>query len=101
MVSPRSPDFSAFPESPYAAALRNGRQELRFDGAMEEEYLRARLYDSRTLIRAACTLGVMLGGQRVVERMLASDWHQATFFPLAFVLLTTVALAVFAWGRLF
>ena len=101
MVSPRSPDFSAFPESPYAAALRNGRQELRFDGAMETEYLRARLGDSRTLIRAACTLGVMLGGQRVVERMVSSDWHQPTFFTLAFVFLTTVALAVFARGRLF
>jgi diguanylate cyclase (GGDEF)-like protein len=101
MVSLRSPDLSAFPESPYAAALRDGRRGLRFEGALEEEYLRARLWDSRTLIRAACTLGVMLGGQRVVERIVSSDWHQPVFFTLAFVFLTTVALAAFAWGRLF
>jgi len=96
MVSLRSPDLSAFPESPYAAALRDGRRGLRFEGALEEEYLRARLWDSRTLIRAACTLGVMLGGQRVVERIVSSDWHQPVFFTLAFVFLTTVALAAFA-----
>ena len=101
MVSLRTSDFSAFPESPYAAALRGGRQGLRFDGSLEEEYLRARLWDSRTLIRAACTLGVMLTGQRVVERVVTGDWHQPVFFTLALVLLSTVALAVLAWSRLF
>jgi diguanylate cyclase (GGDEF)-like protein len=101
MVSPRSPDFSAFPESPYAAALRSGRAGLRFERSMEEEYLRSRLWDSRTLIRAACILGVMLTGQRVVERIVSGDWHQPVFFTLTFVLLSTIALAVLAWGPWF
>jgi diguanylate cyclase (GGDEF)-like protein len=101
MVSLRSADFSAFPESPYATALRDGRQGLRFDRSMEEEYLQTRLCDMRTLIRAACTLGVMLCGQRVVERIVSGDWHQPVFFTLVFVLMSSAALAVLAWTRLF
>jgi diguanylate cyclase (GGDEF)-like protein len=101
MVSLRSADFSAFPESPYATALRDGRQGLRFDRSMEEEYLQTRLCDMRTLIRAACTLGVMLFGQRVVERIVSGDWHQPVFFTLVFVLISSAALAALAWTRLF
>src|SRR4051794_38974045 len=101
MVSLRSPDFSAFPESPYAAALKSGPQGLRFEGAMEQEYLRARLWDGRTLIRAACTLGAMLGGQRVIEQLVTGGWHQPVFFTLFFILISTVLLAVLAWSRLF
>lgn len=101
MVSLRSPDSIAFPESPYAAALRAGRDGLRFDRATEAEYLQARLWDSRTLIRAACTLGVMLGAQRAVERMLSGSWHEPVLITLVFVLLMTVVLALIAWGPLF
>jgi diguanylate cyclase (GGDEF)-like protein len=101
MVSPRSPDFSAFPESPYAAALRGGRDGLQFDGTMEAEYLQARLWDSRTLIRAACLLGVMLVAQRAIGRFLTGSWHEPVVITLAFVLMTTVALVVLSWSRLF
>lgn len=101
MVSLRSPDVSAFPESPYAAALRNGREGLRFDPELEAEYCRARLWDNRTLIRAACTLGLMLGLQRVVSRLLSGSWHEPVVITLAFVLLMTIVLAVVAWSRLF
>jgi diguanylate cyclase (GGDEF)-like protein len=101
MVSLRSPDFSAFPESPYAAALRGGRDGLRFDGTMEAEYLQARLWDSRTLIRAACMLGVMLVAQRAIGRFLTGSWHEPVVITLAFVLLTTVVLVVLSWTRLF
>src|SRR3569833_1479482 len=100
MVSHHSPDFSAFPESPYAAALRDGGR-VPFEGAMEEDYLRARLWDGRTLIRAACTLGAMLGGERVIEHLVTGGWQQPVFLTLAFILLSTVALAVLAWSPLF
>jgi diguanylate cyclase (GGDEF)-like protein len=101
MVSLRSPDFSAFPESPYAAALRGGREALRFDRAMETEYIQARLCDSRTLIRAACTLGVMLVAQRAAERLLTGSWHEPVLVTLTCILLMTIALAVVAWSPLF
>jgi len=101
MVSLRPPDFSAFPESPYAAALRGGREGLRFDRAMETEYIQARLWDSRTLIRAACTLGVMLVAQRAVERFLSGSWYEPVVVTLTFILLMTIGLAVVAWGPLF
>lgn len=101
MVSPRSPDFSAFPESPYAAALRGGREGLRFDRPLETEYVRARLWDSRTLIRAACTLGVMLSAERAVGRFLTGSWHEPVVITLAFVLLMTIALAALSWTSLF
>ena len=68
---------------------------------MEDEYLRARLWDGRTLIRAACTLGAMLGGQRVIEQLVTGGWHQPVFFTLFFILVSTVLLAVLAWSRLF
>ena len=101
MVLLRSPDFSAFPESPYAVALRNRRQGAPFDRVMEEEYLRARLWDSRTLVRAASTLGAMLVGLRAGERLVAGTWHEPVFITLLVLLLATVALAVLAWSPLF
>lgn len=101
MVSLRSPDFSAFPESLYAAALRGGRDGLRFDHAMEAEYLHVRLCDSRTLIRAACVLSVMLAAQRVLGRVLMGSWHDPMLTTVAVVLLMTVALAVLACTGLF
>jgi diguanylate cyclase (GGDEF)-like protein len=101
MVSLSSPDFTAFPESPYAAALKGGRESPRFDGAMEAEYAQARLWDSRTLIRAACTLGVMLGLLRGVERLLSGSWREPVVILLGVVLLMTAFLAAIAWSRLF
>ena len=101
MVSLRSPDFSVFPESPYAAALRNGLQASHFDPVMEEEYQQARLQDSRTLIRAACTLGVMLVGLRAGERLVIGTWHEPVVITLLVLLLATVALAALAWSPLF
>ena len=101
MVSLRTPDFSAFPESPYAAALRDGRNGLRFDREMEEEYLRARLWDSRTLVRAACTLGTMLVGQRAVERWMIDAWHSPVFTVLLALLVASAVLTAIAWSPLF
>jgi diguanylate cyclase (GGDEF)-like protein len=101
MVSLRAPDFSAFPESPYAAALRAGRAGLRFGRGMEEEYARTRLWDSRTHVRAACTLGAVLVGHRAVERLITDAWHQPVFVALLLLLLATTALAVLAWSSLF
>jgi diguanylate cyclase (GGDEF)-like protein len=101
MVSVRSPDFSAFPESPYAAALRGGREGLRFAGEMEEEYAQARLWDGRTLIRAACTLGTMLAGLRVIERLLSGAFHDPVIITLSFLMLATLTLTAVAWSPLF
>ncbi len=101
MVSLRSHDFSAFPESPYAAALRDGRPGLRFDPAMEAEYVRARLWDGRTLIRAASTLGVMLVSLRAFEKLVSGTWREPTFVTLLLVLVASTMLAVIAWSPLF
>ncbi|MEJ0035000.1 MAG: diguanylate cyclase [Gammaproteobacteria bacterium] len=101
MASLRSPDFSAFPESLYAAALRRGREGLRFGRAMEEEYAHARLWDGRTLVRAACTLAVVLSGQLAVERVVSGSWHEPVAITLLIVLFATVALAVIAWSPMF
>lgn len=101
MVSLRTPDFSVFPESPYAAALRSGALARDFDREMEEEYQRARLWDGRTLIRAACTLGVMLVGQRAIERVLTDGWHAPVFVTLLVSLVASVVLMAVAWSPLF
>jgi diguanylate cyclase (GGDEF)-like protein len=81
--------------------LRSAAKGLRFGHAMEKEYFQARLWESRTLIRAACTLGVMLSGQRVVERILSGHWNEPLFFILAIGFLATIVLAGLSWSGLF
>jgi diguanylate cyclase (GGDEF)-like protein len=100
-VSLRSHDFSAFPESPYAAALGDGRPAELFEPAMEAEYVRARLWDGRTLIRAANTLGVMLVGLRTFEQVISGTWREVGFFTLLAVLIASLGLAVLAWSPMF
>ena len=61
-------NLSAFPDSPYAAQLRQGFSKLRFDPPLEHEYVRAHLVGNRVLIRAACVFSALVAMARGVER---------------------------------
>jgi diguanylate cyclase (GGDEF)-like protein len=95
------PDLGAFPNSRYAAELDRGAVRQRFGPDLEAEYLRTRLIATRTLIRVACALGVLLSLFRGAHHVLSGSWDEAQAGVLAVVLATSVALAAAAWGPAF
>ena len=101
LTLPRS-GLSAFPNSPYAAELRGGFANLRFSPAMEAQYLRTHLRLSRTLIRVACVLVVMLAIVRFAEQGLASfEQRGLSLLSLALVLASALVLGAMTWTRVF
>ena len=80
---------------PTAAAGRTA--ERRF----EADYVRAQLLANRTLIRAACTLALVLAGFRAAEQGLAGWWTDVHLGAVAFILASSVILAAVAWHRRF
>jgi len=101
MVTQRQTDLSAHRTSPDAADLRHGAARGRFSPQFEAEFIRARLWDNRTLIRVVCALAVVLAAFRATELVFAGLWHHAHFIGVTFVLAASVALAVIAWSRAF
>ena len=67
MTSVSRLDLSTFPDSPYAAELRRSPSTLRFAPELETDYLKARLANSRTLIRVACVFSVAMTASRIAE----------------------------------
>lgn len=95
-----------FPDAASSAQLQCVDPSKRFDGELEAEYIRFRLLDSRTLIRMACLLGVVLTSLRVGEYAATGPGRQAAFggpmviFPVV-VLSASLLLAWFAWSPSF
>jgi diguanylate cyclase (GGDEF)-like protein len=96
MTSP--PSLEGLHDSPYAAELRKARPSARFAPAMEADYLRAFLRESRTLVRLSCTLAVLFIVLRGFEAALGSG-VKGSGPVFALVLVTSLALVWLAWSH--
>ena len=91
--------LDALPDSIYAAELQKDPPSTRFPGALEEQFVRSTLRDSRSIVRFACTLTVLLIAVRSVQLLIN---HQA--LPLnggiaPMVGVSSIVLAWLAWSR--
>lgn len=103
-VTPQRADFSAFPDSPYAAELRKENQGGRFAPEIEAEFARARLLNGRALIRMACALAALVAILRGLEQALGGfSILRAPTGPAVtgLVISISVALAWIAWTPAF
>ncbi len=91
-------DLSTFPDSPYAAELQRESSKLRFNAPLEEEYLRARLLSSRTLVRIACVFAIVLTLARSIELIFEKAVSLPMLIELALIIGSSLALAAIAWS---
>ncbi|HVS77700.1 MAG TPA: diguanylate cyclase [Steroidobacteraceae bacterium] len=93
-----SPSLEGLHDSPYAAELRKERVAPRFAPAIEADYLRTHLRESRTLVRLSTTLAVLFIALRGLEVAIGSGAPKSA--PIFFaVLAASLALAWLAWSR--
>jgi diguanylate cyclase (GGDEF)-like protein len=93
-----SPDFLG---SLNATELRQAESNRPFAPALEAEYLRARLFNNRTLIRAATTAAMLLGIARFAERLLAGTLTPLVMLDAGLVAASSFVLFWLAWGPAF
>src|SRR5947207_1101221 len=86
-------NLATFSNSPYAAELQSGGADRSFSPPIEAEYLRARLRDERTLIRAAAVLGVLVTCLRSTERVLLGTFDPVTLTMIGAVVTSSIVLA--------
>ena len=75
---------------------------MRFEAELEAEYVRARLQNSRTLVRMACLLALLVVCLRIAELVVTGDGLRTKAYPYAIlvpmvVFATSALLAWFAW----
>ena len=93
-------DLSTFPDSPYAMELQRG-SALCFAQPLEREYSQARLANTRTLIRVASVLSVLLTVSRGAERLRTHSLDTWSAIQVLAVFGCALALAALAWGPSF
>ena len=101
MITAPRLDLSTFPDSPYAVELQRDSPKLRFAPALEAQYLRARLLESRTLIRVVSVFPVALTLARLAERGYERLWNTGFLIAFALILAGSIALAAIAWSSRF
>ena len=94
-------DLSTFPDSPYAMELQRSSSPLRFAQPLECEYSQSRLADSRTLIRVASVLSVVMTVARSTERFYAHSVDLWSLIQILTILACALALSGIAWGPAF
>ena len=94
-------DLSTFPDSLYAMELQRSPSVLRFAQPLEWEYSQSRLADSRTLIRIASVLSVLMTIARGTERFYAHSLEPWSLVQILTILACGIALSVIAWGPAF
>lgn len=99
-AAPRT-DLKAFPNSRYAAELQQGARNRYADPQLEAEYAETRLLDSRTVIRVATLLTVLVIVLRGMEQALGDPWNPALSIHISIVLGTSIMIAVLAWSPWF
>jgi diguanylate cyclase (GGDEF)-like protein len=92
---------SEFPVSPYADELRRATLGLPFDPKLEPEYVRSHLTHSRTLIRAAVSLGMLLLVLRGVDQTATASWNAALLGYFSLVAASSTVLTWLAWSQSF
>ena len=101
MITAPRLDLSTYPDSPYAAELQRDPPAMRFAPDLEAQYRRNRLLDSRTLIRVAAILGVVLTVARGVEEACERIWSPSLWAGIVFVIACSIILASIAWSARF
>jgi diguanylate cyclase (GGDEF)-like protein len=94
-------DLSTYPDSPYAAELQRDPPTMRFAPDLEAQYRRNRLLESRTLVRVAAILGVILTVARGVEEAWEGVWSSLLWGGILFVIACSAVLASIAWSSRF
>ena len=94
-------NLATFPNSPYAAELQRGGASRSFSLEIEAEFIRARLRDDRTVIRAAALLAALMTALRGAERVLLGTFDPAMWVVLAVVVTASLALVGIAWSSAF
>jgi len=93
------PSLEGLQDSPYAAELRKAHPASRFAPAIEADYLRSVLRQSRALVRLSCTLAVLFIGLRGLEVALGSAVPASSRLTFLVVVAVSLALAWLAWSR--
>ena len=93
------PSLEGLPDSPHAAELRKARPGARFAPALEAEYVRSYLRDSRTLVRLSCTLAVLLFALRALEVAIGSAAGQSSGTAFLVAGIPSFILFWLAWSR--
>jgi diguanylate cyclase (GGDEF)-like protein len=91
-------DLGALADSPYAQQLRRGVSHVRFDATLESEFRRARLLESRVLVRVACVFSMVLALLRGIDQVYEGTWNVVLLIGLAIVIVSSTALASVAWS---
>ena len=91
-------DLGALADSPYAQQLRRGVSHLRFAATLEAEYRRARLLESRVLVRIACVFSLVLALLRGIDQVYEGTWNVIPLIGLAIISVCSTALASVAWS---
>jgi diguanylate cyclase (GGDEF)-like protein len=99
-IAPRL-EQSDIPDSPYADELRRVTLSVPFDRKLEPEYVRSHLIHSRTLIRAAVVLGMLLLVLRGVDQTVKASWNAALLGYFGLVVASSAVLTGLAWSRSF
>lgn len=94
-------DLSTYPDSPYAAELQRASPHMRFAPTLEALYLRCRLLDSRTLIRVASILTILLSALRTAEQAYEGLGGDVLVLHFSFVVTASLILAGIAWSPQF
>jgi diguanylate cyclase (GGDEF)-like protein len=106
MTKTPSSGSGAFPGAAYGAQLQCADPARPFDPALEAEYVRSRLLNSRTLIRMACLFGLVITCLRIAE-FTATEAGRQVFFARPMILFPAVVLAMsallawLAWSPIF
>ena len=93
-------DLETLPDSIYAVELQKDRPGGRFPQPLEAQFARATLRNSRTVVRFACTLTVLLLALRVAE-LLVTRHALPVSLVNAGVVLSSLVLVWLAWSRSF
>lgn len=101
MVTVSRLNLNAFPDSPYAAELQGGSPNLCFSPALEAEYVRAQLINSRALIQVVCVLASLLAIFRGAEQAAAGFWNSTVPIGLGLVVSGSILLAAITWSAAF
>ena len=101
MVTATRLNPEAFPDSPYAAELTQGCTGRCFSPKVEAEYNRARLMESRSLIRMACLLATLVAIARGLEQGTRGSWRGTLAIDFAVVVSGSIVLALIACSPLF
>jgi diguanylate cyclase (GGDEF)-like protein len=95
------PNLGDFPDSPHAAELRRADPNRPFAPGLETDYVRTHLISSRTLIRTASVVALLLALSRAMELVVSGSATGMLLAHLGLVVSGSIVLAGLAWSPAF